>query len=289
MKKFKIYNANNQQKYIKIKIINLGVVACSVTIETALFNDMQTYNIAHAEGMSEPSIKHFINDSDIVLLVADLDDDFVIKNILTIINVLTKYKKMFLTILANVDISEAPILQILKSVRDKSSLLVVENQNDFSIKSERTISQKFKKIIYSLCDLIDVEIKELCVQETILSSLISLNSFFGAKCELYLYAEYTEELARLEVKQDLKLGSLLKESNQIWIRHPFVKEDQIPHNKISNFIDFFESQIDEDATCFLSPNLHSSKATVETKVTVLIAISNNIMIKRIEEGYASVM
>ena len=273
MRKFKQYNTNNQQKYIRIKTINLGAVAASTIVESSLFNNLKTYNIIHAEDVNEASIRHFINDSDIVFLVADLDDDFVVKNILKITEILSNNEKIFSTILANADTLEVPILWIQKSIRDKSSLLVVENQDDISIKSESTISQKFKKIIYSLCDLIDVEIKELYVQETILSSLISLNTFFGEKCDLYLYVDYTEDQVRLEVEENLIFYSLMEESNQVCIRHPFFTEDQESNNKIYNFIDFCESIIDEDTDCYLSPKIHTN---TYTEFSVLIAISNNM-------------
>ncbi len=250
MEKFETFNINVEKKYIKIKMIGMGAVALSALEELSLFDDMQSYAVIR--DVDKVRLEHFIDNSDIIFLVADLDDHSVVQDISKITDILSTCKKRFVTILANVKEEQIMMSKIVKDIRQKSSLLIVEHQEDIEISTAATIRQKFKKIINALYALIDVEINEVRVHSTMLSSLISLNSFFDERCELFIYSDSLEKL-RLSIKNEERFNQIIENAKQAWIAHPFIDDDTESIVKIYGFIGSIEESIDEDAPCFLSP------------------------------------
>lgn len=264
MDKINIFNTSNQQKYIRIRIIDLGLLALNVYVDTSLFNDMQRYGVIKEKDIDDENLKYFIDDSDIVVLVADMDDDFAVENILKITEFLSDQKKLFVTLLANIDLSQDRMAWILKNVQQKSSVLIVENQEDIDISSGITKHQKFTRIISELCDFIDEEIQEIRMLDDFFSSLINMNRFFYQNYELFLFVNYTK-------KQFEKIEIPLEESSQIWIRCPF---DEADNAEVINFIEFIEMKANEDAPIFISNK--TNRNTTEMEFTILLAVSNSV-------------
>ncbi|MCI0500666.1 MAG: hypothetical protein L0Y61_02825 [Epsilonproteobacteria bacterium] len=268
MEDFNIEVMKERQKYIRIRMIGVGTVASGICVDLSLYNDTQKYSIIKEEDIFEGNLGQFIDDSDIVFLVADMSDDFVVANILKITKIITHSNKLFVSILANVDSNKDGISVILKDLREKSSILVVENQYDISLNPHNTMQQKFTKIISGLLNLIDVEIGVLRALEYDFSSLITMNSFFEQKFELYLYSNYSIK----NFKKIPDIRAKLEDLSQIWIRFYLEEND---YAKSKSFIEYIISAIDEDASYHLTYKTDGSKILDEIEVTTLISVLNS--------------
>ena len=252
-----------QQKYIKIRTIFLGTVAKSVNMhmDSMLYNDLQTYNVVQQKDLDSISWQDMM-ESDIIFIVADLDDRFVMQNILKVIDLLSQYKCALVTILSNIEST-----QIVKEIRQKSSLLIIEDQEDVNISKEPSLSKKITKIIYALYNLIDIEIEIITCMDCDFSSLVNLNRFFDTKYDLRIYFVYTIEQLSEEIREKERFGSLVDKASKIWIGSKSYNNKNV--YALRSIHDLIESNIDEDADFFISNIPYSSNNIKDTQATIL--------------------
>jgi hypothetical protein len=271
------------KQYIKIKIFTLGETASRIATKPSLCHDLEMYHFTHEEDVQDIYLKYIISNADIIFVIADLADVFAAETIVQVVDALLNHKKRFISILSAPNDFKNPLNGIAENLRHKSSVLVVEDQNDISINAGETIIEKFETIIDSLCYLIDEEIVEMRALEDTFSSLIFLERFFDQKCELYLYSNLTEKQVKEELERRSKFRRLLEQANQVWIKCSVVQGKVSiykTNDKIYDFAELIEMTLDEDANFIVSPCSLSSEMNFDRKIekiiaTVLIDISVN--------------
>ena len=278
------HDESREGEYIRIRVILLGEDLSDINLDISAFHDVEILTVSELTTLDffqntlesetftqrhflravpnktrlKPSLpvftenvlnkvtlENFINDADIVLLVADGNDKFAVKNICTIIEILDKNRVLYVKILTN--------KQSFSLCRDKngviliSNVLIVENQEDFRSNAEISMVRKMEKILNTLCQVIDNEINTYRMHEYDCSALITLESFFEAKGELFIYQYNTYDDFQLTVKNDANLQINLKKSSQVWLKFYAIKKSS---QEILDCIELIEKNIDEDADLY---------------------------------------
>ena len=270
------HDESREGEYIRIRVILLGEDLSDINLDVSAFHDVDILTISELTTLDfsqntlesetlvpnktrlKPSfpvftenllnrvtLECFVNDADIVFLVANGNDKFAVKNICTIIEILDKNRVLYVKILAN--------KQSFSLCKDKngdilvSNILIIENQKYYRSDADISSVRKMETILNTLCQVIDNEINTYRMHEYDCSALITLESFFKAKGELFIYQYYIYDDFKLSVKNDVNLQNDLKKSSHVWLK--FYAIEKLSH-EILNCIELIEKNIDEDADLY---------------------------------------
>ncbi len=257
---------DREGEYIRIRVILLGETASQVNIHDT-FNDVDFYCITQKNDIDVNHIESYISDADIVLLLANGDDTFAVEHIFTITDLLNRNKKLYVKIIAN----EKAFSTSNNKSRDilTSSLLIVENQADPTLKIEVDTVRKIETILNTLCQVIDNKINTYRMHEYDCSALIILKSFFEEKGELFIYKYNTYDEFQFSVKNDVNLQIYLEKSSQIWLKFNTIETFS---QEILNYIELIEENIDEDADLYFdsSYSMKKNQATILLRLNILL-------------------
>ena len=295
------HDESREGEYIRIKVILLGEDLSDINLDVSVFHDVDiltvseftildfsqntlesaTFTQRHLRAvpnktrlkpsfpvfteniLDKVTLEHFYNDADIVLLVADGNDKFAIKNICTIIEILDKNGILYVKILAN--------KQSFSLCRDKngdilvSNVLIMEDQKDPTIKAEVDTVRKMEKILNILCQVIDNEINICRMHDYDCSTLNMVQQIAEPQGELYLYTDLSHKLFQEKIKNDMIFCHRLEYASAIWMK---ISHKENAMSEINAFIEDVEMSIDEDVDLFLfyeNVDCHGISATMMLK------------------------
>ncbi len=235
---------DREGKYIRTRVILLGETASQVKI-SELLNDVSVYSVTQKNEVNVSNIEQYIGDADIVLLLANGDDASALEHIHTVIKILNRNEVLYVRIIANAKAFSASKTKV--GDIQTSSLLIVENQENLSIKVEVSTLKKMETVLDALCQLIDNEINTYRVHENDCSALITLESFFIDKGDLHLYTFNTYNEFKDTLKNDLELRLHLEKALGVWLKFSSVEKSS---QEIVNFIELIEENLDENADVY---------------------------------------
>ncbi len=222
---------------IRIKVILLGRTASSLILDN-MTSDASFYKIRPEKEINRDELNGYCNDADIVLLVADLNDNFAVKNICTIMEMLYQNEILYTSIIAN-----KKALPECKGI-SVSNMIIIEEQKDPTIQTLPTILEKMNRIIFSLCQVIENEISTYRVLDDDFSALITLQSFFEKQGVFQLYIDYDYLNFEKVLEKNPILRSDIEEVSKMWITF---NSDENSLKKIEIFMDMIEMIVNEDA------------------------------------------
>ena len=230
-------------EYIRIRIIALGENAA---VDIPLFHDVKRFYMVNEKDIDKMEITDFAEEANIILILADMRDKFVADHLLEVMKIVSGQQKYVMTIVANYDVAPGTV----EAVKLYSSLLIAERQE--SLEQISSASEKFGVILGALREMIDEKIEEIRILDSAISSLISLESFFDERGEVFVWPELSAEALRSRVQNDQKFASLLGIGSQLWCKFSFDENDMVSREKRNDLIDLLEETIDEDTSCYLT-------------------------------------
>lgn len=250
------FSEDREGSKIRIKVILLGETASSMILDN-MRSDVGFYKIRPNKEINMDEFKVYCNDTDIVLLVADLNNNFAVKNICTIMEMLYRNEILYTSIIANE--------KALPKCKENTplSMIIIENQNDPTLQTLSTILKKMERIIFSLCQVIENKIFTYQILGDAFSALITLQSFFEDQGEFQLYIDYDYLDFEKVLADNAILRSNIEEASKSWIT--FDSEESSLKEKEA-FMDIFEMIADEDADL----NYDICKEVKNNKIIILL-------------------
>ena len=248
---------HQEYRYIKIKIISLGVHAGKEMNDLGFISEDDRYTITSENEISEKELQLYCFDAGIVYVVIDFRDSSLLY-LEKVIEILAKTKVSILSIVQNSMGNE----ELTERIGRYTSLMELDRQQKIHDLTEAVT------ILYFL--MYD-RIEAVRVQDEAFSSKTTLESFFERHLQLYLYAEVNAHSLTQMIMEDEKEREKFGISQQCWLGFPKVEGKDFGGESISELIGVIEKTVPEDTTIYMYSKNNDKKSLLQTD-RVIIAI-----------------